>query len=101
MYNSTINGVPLALLLGVTVDTSVLLGFHFDNLPTLNWLSLIFSLNLKKHARTYKVLTADSEVIIYWSLVNPATPDDDNLHVDMSGGESSDILKSRSTMDSS
>jgi hypothetical protein len=29
MYNSTLNGVPLTLLLGVTVDISVLLRFHF------------------------------------------------------------------------
>jgi acyl dehydratase len=40
------------------------------------------------HALTYKVLTADSEVIIYWSLLRPATPDDDNLCARMSGGES-------------
>jgi hypothetical protein len=52
------------------------------------------------HALTYKVLTSESDIIIYNSLLRPATPDDDNVRARMSGGEGlihSDILKSRST----
>jgi hypothetical protein len=40
------------------------------------------------HALTYKVLSSDSDVIIYRSLLRPATPDDANVRACMSGGES-------------
>jgi hypothetical protein len=36
-----------------------------------------------------RVLTSDSKVIIYQSLLHSTTSDDDNFHACMSGGESS------------
>jgi hypothetical protein len=56
------------------------------------------------HALTYKVLSAQSDVILYRSLLRPATPDDDNVSACMSGGESlnhNGPLKDRSTLDQS
>jgi hypothetical protein len=56
------------------------------------------------HAMTYKVLSFESNVIIYRSLLRPETPDHDNVRVCMSGGESpipKGTLKDRSTMDKS
>jgi hypothetical protein len=48
---------------------------------------------LSPHAVSYtvrvRVLTSDSEVIIYQSLLHSTTSDDDNFHACMSGGESS------------
>jgi hypothetical protein len=40
------------------------------------------------HALTYKVLSSESDVIIYCSLLRPAIPDDDIVRACMSGGES-------------
>jgi hypothetical protein len=40
------------------------------------------------HALTYKILSSESDVIIYHSLLRPGTPDDDNVRACMSGGES-------------
>jgi hypothetical protein len=56
------------------------------------------------HALTYKVLSSESDDIIYCSLLHPATPDDANVHACMSGGESPThvgALKDRSSMDKS
>jgi hypothetical protein len=63
---------------------------------------------LSPHAVPYtvkvRVLTSDSEVIIYQSLLHSTTSDHDNFHVCMSGGESSidnGILNDRSIIDQS
>jgi hypothetical protein len=56
------------------------------------------------HALTYKVLSSDSDIIIYRSLLRPATNDDNNVRDCMSGGESSiptGPIKDRSHMDES
>jgi hypothetical protein len=56
------------------------------------------------HALTYKVPSSESDVIIYCSLLRPATPDDANVRACMSGGESPlhvGPLKDRSPMDQS
>jgi hypothetical protein len=39
------------------------------------------------HALTYKILSSESDVIIYRSLLRPATSDDGNVRACMSGGE--------------
>jgi hypothetical protein len=55
------------------------------------------------HALTYKVLSSESDVIIYHSLLQPATPDDENVRACMSGGESPTHgpLKEKSSMSKS
>jgi hypothetical protein len=56
------------------------------------------------HALTYKVLSAESDVIIYRSLLRPATPDDGNLRACTSERESfipTGPIKDRSNMDES
>jgi hypothetical protein len=101
LYNNTLQAVPLTRLNGVTVDISVLLRFHF-------WQPVYFKLSESSfhseskealghvvgisehcgHALTYKVLSSESDVIIYRSLLRPTTPDDANVRACMSGGES-------------
>jgi hypothetical protein len=56
------------------------------------------------HELTYKVGSSQSDVIIYCSLLHPATPDDDNVHACMSEWESpthNGTLKDTSNMDKS
>jgi hypothetical protein len=56
------------------------------------------------HALTYKILSSESDVFIYHSLLRPAATDDNNVHACMSGEESSiptGPIKDRSTMDES
>jgi Reverse transcriptase (RNA-dependent DNA polymerase) len=102
MYNTTLNSVPLTCLQGTTVDISALLRFYF-------WQPVYFKLSepsfpseykealghvvgiseLCGHALTYKILSSESDIIIYHSLLCPAIPDDGNVHACMSGGETS------------
>jgi hypothetical protein len=56
------------------------------------------------HAPTFKLLTSDTEHIIYRSLLRPATPTDANLRADMLGGVQdthnvNPIMKSRHDFD--
>jgi hypothetical protein len=56
------------------------------------------------HALTYKVLSSESDIIIYHFLLRPATPDDGSVRACMSGGEShipNGPLKDQSSMDKS
>jgi hypothetical protein len=117
MYNETLRSVPLTCLQGVTVDISALLRFHFRQPVFYKWSESSFTSESKEalghvedvsehcgHALTYKVLSSESDVIIYRSLLRPASPDDDNVRACMSGGESplhNGPLKDRSTMDES
>jgi hypothetical protein len=113
MYNTTLNSVSLTCLQGKTVDISALLRFHF-------WQPVYFKLSEpsfpseskealghvvgKSDALTYKILSSESEIIIYRSLLRPATPDDDNVRACMSGGEThipNGPLKDRPSMDKS
>jgi hypothetical protein len=115
MYNTTLNSVPLTGLQGITVDICALLRFHF-------WQPVYFKLSDPSfpseykealghvvgvsehcgHALTYKILSSESDVIIYRSLLRPATPDDGNVRACMSGGETpipNVPLKDRSSME--
>jgi hypothetical protein len=117
MYNETLQAVPLTCLQGVTVDISALLRLHI-------WQPIFFKLSESSfpseskealghvvgisehcgHALTYKDLSSEDDVIIYRSLLRPATPYDDNVRACMSGGESpihNGPLKDRSSMDES
>jgi hypothetical protein len=118
MYNNTVQAVPLTCLKGVTVDISVLLRFHFWHLvyfklsessfPSESKEALGHVVGISKHcghALTYKVLSSESDVIIYHPLLRPATPGDDAIvRACMSGGESPTHvgpLKDRSSIDKS
>jgi hypothetical protein len=115
MYNNKLNVVPLTFLQGITVDISVLLRFHFwqpvyyklsePSFPSESKEALGHVVGISEHcghALTYKVLSAESDVILYRSLLRPETPDDDNVRAFMAGGESlshNGPLKDRSTLD--
>jgi hypothetical protein len=117
MYNTNLQAVPLTRLKGVTVDISVRLRFQFWQPVYYNLSESSFPSESKEtlghvvgisehcgHALTYKVLSSESDVIIYRSLLRPATPDDANVRACMSGGESPlhvGPLKDRSSMDQS
>jgi hypothetical protein len=117
MYNTTLQAVPLTCLNGVTVDISVLLRFRFwqpvyfklseSSFPSESKEALGHIVGISEHcghALTYKVLSSESDVIIYRSLLHPATPDDANVRACMSGWESPTHvgpLKDQSSMDKS
>jgi hypothetical protein len=101
MYNNTLQAVPLTHLKGVTVDISVLLRFHFwqpvyftlseSSFPSESKEALGHVVGISEHcghALTYKVLSSESNAIIYRSLLRPATPDAAEVRACMSGGES-------------
>jgi hypothetical protein len=117
MYNNNLNAVPLTCLQGITVGISVLLRFHFwqpvyyklsePSFPSESKEALGHVVGISEHcghALTYKVLSAESDVILYHSLLSPATPDDDKVRACKSGGESlthNGPLKDRSNLDQS
>jgi hypothetical protein len=117
MYNNTLQAIPLTRLKGVTVDISVLLRFHFwqpvyfklseSSFPSESKEALGHVVGISEHSGhslTYKVLSSESDVIIYRSLLRPATPDDANVRACMSGWESPTHvgpLNDRSYMDKS
>jgi hypothetical protein len=99
MYNETLKVVPLTCLQGVNVDISALLRFHFWQYVFFRLFESSFPSESKEavghvvgvsehcgHVLIYKVLSSESNVIIYRSLLRPETPDDDNVHACMSGG---------------
>jgi hypothetical protein len=86
MDNTTLQAVPLTCLNGVTVVISVLFRFHF-------WQPVYFKLSESsfpsesKEALGHVVGISEhcghalkSDVIIYHSLLRPATPDGANVH---------------------
>jgi hypothetical protein len=92
-YNNTLQAVPLSCLKGIIVDISVLIRFHFwqpvyfklseSSFPSESKEALGHVVGISEHcgnALTYKVLSSKSDVIIYRSLLHPATPDDDSVH---------------------
>jgi hypothetical protein len=116
MYNATLNSVPLTCLQGIAADISALRRFYF-------WQPFYFKLSEPSftseskealghvvgisehcgHALTFKILSSESDVIIYRSLLRPATSDDGNVRACMSEGEThipNGPLKDRSSMDS-
>jgi hypothetical protein len=117
LCNTTLQAVRLTCLKGITVDISVLLRFHFWQPVYFNLSEYSFPSESKEalghvvgiseycgHALTFKVLSSKSDVIIYHSLLRPATPDYANVRACTSGGESPTHvgpLKDRSSMDKS
>jgi hypothetical protein len=113
-YNETARGVPLTLLLGVTVDISVLLRFYFwqpvyfkvedSGFPSESKEASGRIVGISEHvgnALTWKVLTDDTQKILYRSQVRPFSQDDKNLRADPLAGEKDDILKSEPVIKSS
>jgi hypothetical protein len=107
MYNTTLQSDPLTCLIGITVDISALFRFHFwqpvfykvsePSFPSKSKEALGHVVGISEHcghALTCKVLSSESDVIIYCSLLRPATPDDDNVRACMSGGRVLSIMAS-------
>jgi hypothetical protein len=113
--NETIRAIPLTLLLGVTVDISVLLRFHFwqkvyykkedAGFPSESKEGVGHIVGISEHvgnALTWKILTDDTKKVIYRSQVRPYTESDCNLRAELLEGEenttppSEPIIKSRS-----
>jgi len=112
-YCVAINCVPLQHVTGSTVDISPLLRFHFweqvyykvddSDFPSESHEALGHMVGIAEsvgHAMTYKVLTADTQKIIYYSNLCSASSEDPNWHVTLLGGEPSpqpappDVIKS-------
>ena len=112
-YNASIHGVPLTHLTGVTVDISPLLRFHFWEkvyykavdtcFPSESTEATGYIVGISEHcgpALTWKILTANTNKVIYRSQVRSCSDDDPNIRADMFGGEDTDpihdpIIKSR------
>ena len=113
-YNGSINGIPLTHLTGVTVDISPLLRFHFwqkvyykavdTGFPSDSEESLGYIVGISEHcgpSLTWKILTADTQKVIFRSRVRPCSGADPNVRADLFGGEedpiptSDPIIKSR------
>ena len=99
-YNTTIRAIPLTLLLGVTVDISVLLRFHFwqkvyykredPGFPSESREGVGYIVGISEHvgnALTWKILTSDTKKVIYRSQVRPFTDQDPNLRAELFEGE--------------
>jgi hypothetical protein len=115
MWDDTLSGIPLTLLTGVTVDISVLLRFYFwqkvyykredYGFPSESKESVGYIVGISEHvgnALTWKILTADTQKVIYRSQVRPFHAADRNLRAELPGGEedpttkiSDPIIKSR------
>ena len=104
-YNMTTKGVPLTHLTGTTVDISPLLRFHFWQKVYYKAIDPAFPSDSPEamghivgisehcgHMMTWKILTCDTQKIIFRSLVRPFSADDPNIRADMLGGESEDTI---------
>lgn len=104
-YNASIGDVPLNRLTGSTVDISVLLKFFFwqkvyykkvdSGFPSESTEALGHIVGISEHcghALTWKVLTDDTQQIIFRSLVRPYSVDDPNFRADMPGGEDDGVI---------
>jgi len=112
-FCAAINSVPLQHATGSTVDISPLLRFHFwelvyyqeddSNFPSDSREALGHMVGIAEHvghSMTYKVLTVDTQKVIYCSNLCSASSSDPNLRVDILGGETSSpaappVIKSR------
>ena len=105
MYDTTIRNVPLTALSGVTVDISPLLRFHFyqevyyklheSEFPSSSKEGIGHFVGISEHvghAMTFKILTKDTNKVIYRSLVRPVDPHDPNLRPAFDHGEESSPL---------
>jgi hypothetical protein len=99
-YNVTIQDIPLQLLTGTTVDISPLLRFHFwqkvyykhadTSFPSESSEGIGHIVGISEHcghAMTWKVLTSDTNKVIYRSLVRPFSASDPNFRAVLPGGE--------------
>ena len=99
-YNASLNGVPLTHLTGVTVDISALLRFHFwqkvyykavdTGFPSESKEALGYIVGISEHCGptlTWKILTADTQKVIFRSQVRPCSGEDPNVRADLLGGE--------------
>jgi hypothetical protein len=100
-----IKSVPLTQLSGSTTDISALLRFYFwetvyykfseASFPSDSKEALGHIVGISEHcglALTCKILTSDTEHIIYRSLLRPATPVDANLRAGMFRGSKTPII---------
>ena len=112
-YNETIRNVPITALTGVTADISVLLRFYFwqkvyymredYGFPSESREGVGRIVGISEHvgnALTWKILTDDTQRIIYRSQVRPHNEEDPNVRANLFGGEtdpttSDPIIKSR------
>ena len=103
-YCQAIDAIPLQCLTGSTPDISPLLRFHF-------WQPVLYKVDDSDfpsesreergrfvgiaetvgHAMTYKILTDDTQKVIYHSNVRPVTSQDDNLRSTLLNGEESPL----------
>jgi len=107
-YDSSLCGIPLTLLLGVTVDTSAFLRFHFwqevyylkedYNFPSDSKEGVGRWVGISEHvgpAMTYKIYLEDTRKVIFRSQIRAATASDLNLRADPVAGENlSPFIKS-------
>ena len=117
-YNANIGDVPLNRLSGSTVDISVLLKFFFwqrvyykkvePGFPSESSEALGHIVGISEHcghALTWKILTEDTNKVIFRSSVRACSTDDPNFRAVMSDGEESGviadpIIKSRDNLSS-
>jgi hypothetical protein len=99
-----VKNVPLTALLGITVDISVLLRYHFWQKVYFKAVKPGFPSDSKErlghivgisehvgHALTWKILDTETNKVLYRSLCRPATEDKLNLRIDKPGGESTSV----------
>ena len=111
-WSENIKNVPITALLGITVDISVLLRFHFWQKVYFKAIEPGYPSDSKErlghivgisehvgHALTWKVLDCETHKVIHRSLCRAAEPETVNLRIDPDGGEilptSSSIIRSK------
>jgi hypothetical protein len=106
MWDDSVSGVPLTLLTGVTVDISVLLRFYFwqkvyykledPGFPSDSKEGVGHIVGISEHvghALTWKILTEDTNKVIYRSQVRPFHSEDRNFRAELLGGEEDPTTK--------
>ncbi|GAX27530.1 hypothetical protein FisN_UnNu102, partial [Fistulifera solaris] len=101
-YNETLKTVPIQALTGSTPDVSVLLRFYFwqkvlymrddYDFPSESPEAMGHIVGISEHvgpALCWKILTSDTQKVIFRSQVRPYTDDDPNLRAAPTDGESS------------
>ncbi|KAG7368669.1 hypothetical protein IV203_031412 [Nitzschia inconspicua] len=99
-WSDNIKAVPLTAILGVTVDTSVLLWYHFWQPVYFKAVEPSFPSDTKEHlgcvvgisehvghALTWKILDSTTNKVLHCSLLCPATDTAPNLCLATLGGE--------------
>jgi hypothetical protein len=101
-FNETVKDVPLNKLTGSTVDISPLLRFHFwqkvyykkaeNTFPSESKEGVGYIVGISEHVgpmMTWKVLTSDTNKVLYRSQIRPYDSKDLNLRAELFGGEDS------------